>query len=146
MSEPIKNNANEMRQGDTSTNANYQNSQQYYQPPYQSPSVNGADQQYQGQPVMPQRIEPQKPRSAYIAAILHLLFPMFGLGYYYRGIDEKGRNCWIMFIVGVLTSFIFGIGAIVLLVAEILNIIEAIKLFKGDITTDVYGRTLYPEF
>lgn len=146
MSESIKDNANEMRQGDTNTDANYQNPQQYYQSPYQPYPVNGTNQPYQAQHIMPQRVDPQKPRSAYIAAILHLLFPMFGLGYYYRGIDEKGRNCWIMFIVGVLTSFIFGIGTIVLLIAEILNIIEAIKLFKGDITTDAYGRTLYPEF
>ena len=51
----------------------------------------------------------------------------------------------ILLIVGVLTSW-FGVGAIVLLVCQILNLIEAVKLFKGDITTDAYGRTLYQEF
>lgn len=90
--------------------------------------------------------ETTKPRSAYQAALLHILLGVFGLGYYYRGMKEKAKTCIILFIVGLATSWIFGIGGIVILVCEILNVIEGIKLFKGDYPTDAYGRTLYQEF
>ncbi len=87
-----------------------------------------------------------KPRSAYAAALLHLFFGVLGLGYYYRGMKDKAKNCWIMLIVGAATSVIFGLGAIVILVCQIINIVEAIKLFNGDYPTDAYGRELVQEF
>lgn len=130
-----------------SSNVNNANS---YQQSYTTPNQYGPYNQYNGNVPgaypAPVTVEPQKPRSAYVAGLLHLIFPFFGIGYYYRGMDEKGRNCWIMAIVGILTSFIFGIGSILLVIVEIINIVEAVKLFKGDITVDAKGRTLYPDF
>lgn len=90
--------------------------------------------------------ETTKPRSAYMAAILHLVFPLLGLGYFYRGNKEKGKNCIIMFIVGAVTSFLFGIGAILIAIVSIINLIEGVKLFKGEYPVDSYGRKLYQEF
>lgn len=96
----------------------------------------------------PQMVAPKttKPRSAYVAALLHLFFGLFGLGYYYRGMKDKARNCWIMLIVGAATSVIFGLGVIVLAVCEIINFVQAIKLFNGDYPVDAYGRELLQEF
>ena len=125
-----------------------QNQQNYYQ---QSAEQNY--QQYQQnnyQPYQPytppQPPETTKPRSAYWAGLLHIVFGVLGLGYYYRGMNDKAKNCIIMLIVGIATSFIFGIGAIVIAVCQIINIVEGVKLFNGTITTDAYGRTLYQEF
>lgn len=97
-------------------------------------------------PPVEQAPETTKPRSAYWAALLHLILGQLGFGYYYRGMKDKAKNCIIMLIVGICTSFIFGVGSILLLVLEIINIVEAVKLFKGDYPTDAYGRTLYQEF
>ncbi len=106
-------------------------------PPYQPMPVYA--------PPVEQAPETTKPRSAYWAAILHLLIGELGFGYYYRGMKDKAKNCIIMFIVGILTSWLF-VGAVLILVVEIINIVEAVKLFKGDYPTDAYGRTLYQEF
>lgn len=89
--------------------------------------------------------ETTKPRSAYIAALLHLFSPLLGLGYFYRGDKNKGKNCIIMLIVGAVTSFI-GVGAILIAITAIINLVECIKLFKGEYTVDSYGRKLYQEF
>ncbi len=116
---------------------NYQ--QNYQQPPYQQPY-----QAYGGyQEPAP---ETTKPRSAYWAALLHLVFGLFGFGYYYRGMKDKAKNCIILLIVGILTSWIFGLGGIALLIGQIINTVEAVKLFRGDYPTDAYGRPLYQEF
>ena len=87
-----------------------------------------------------------KPRSAYIAALLHLLFGVFGFGYFYRGMNDKAKNCLIMLIVGCVGSVLFGLGAIVITACQIINIVEAVKLFKGDYPLDAYGRPLMQEF
>lgn len=111
---------------------------QYQQPPYQPYGP------YYAQPeVAP---ETTKNRSAYQAALLHIVFGVFGLGYYYRGMKDKAKTSLILLVVGLATSLIFGIGSIVILVCEILNVIEGVKLFRGDYPTDAYGRTLYQEF
>lgn len=115
----------------------------YNQQPY-APPVYGQYNTYA--PPAPVAPETNKPRSAYQAALLHLIAGVLGLGYYYRGMQEKAKNCIIMLIVGAVLTPVFGLGAIVIAVCEILNVIEAVKLFKGDITTDAYGRTLYQEF
>lgn len=118
-----------------------------------TPTGEGAPQQgpqYQAQPQYPYPPAPvapptNKPRSAYLAALLHLFFGVFGLGYYYRGMNEKGKNCWIMLIVGAVTSVI-GVGVILIAVVQIINMVEAVNLFSGKITKDAYGRDLYQEF
>lgn len=117
--------------------------------------VNGTDVNYQYQQqnaayamnyqTVPQPPETTKPRSAYIAALLHLFCPLFGLGYFYRGDKNRGKNCIIMLIVGAVTSFI-GIGALLIAITEIINIVECVKLFKGEYALDSYGRKLYQEF
>ncbi len=108
-------------------------------PPY-APPVGAA-------PMVAPAVAPEttKPRSAYWAAILHLVLGQFGFGYNYRGMHDKAKKCLIMFIVGVFTSWL-GVGAILIAVVEILNLIEAIKLFMGLYPVDEYGRTLYQEF
>ncbi len=113
-----------------------------YHNSYQQPQQNY--QQYA--PYQEQAPETTKPRSAYWAAVLHLLAGYLGLGYYYRGMKDKAKNCIILFVVGLLTSWIFGLGAIAVLVCQIINIVEAVKLFRGDYPVDAYGRTLYQEF
>ncbi len=124
----------------------YSQYQQPEQPQY------GQYQQQAYQPYGPYYAQPEvapetnKPRSAYQAALLHIIFGVLGLGYYYRGMKDKAKTSIILFIVGLATSWIFGIGGIVILVCEILNVIEGVKLFKGDYPTDAYGRTLYQEF
>lgn len=87
-----------------------------------------------------------KPRSAYVAAILHILFGLVGFGYYYRGDYEKAKNCWIMFIAGAAGILVCGLGTIVLLVCIIINIVEAVKLFEGKYPVDSFGRELVQEF
>lgn len=114
------------------------------QPEYAAPAYVAPAPAYQ--PPVEQAPETTKSRSAYWAAILHLLIGELGFGYYYRGMKDKAKNCIIMFIVGVCTSWIFGLGGILILVVEIINLVEAVKLFKGDYPTDAYGRTLYQEF
>lgn len=116
----------------------------------------GTNPQYNMPPIPPQAQMPMnapaavtnvtKPRSAYWAALLHIFLGLFGFGYYYRGMNDKAKNCIIMLVVGILTSVIFGIGAVVITICEVINIVEAIKLFNGSITQDAYGRTLYMEF
>ncbi len=111
----------------------------------------GAYYQPQGMPQMQSVMQETqqtsgKPRSAYIAGLLHLFIPLLGLGYFYRGMNDKGKNCIIMFIVGICTSWIFGIGAILLLIVEIINMVEAVKLFSGSTKFDAYGRPLMAEF
>ena len=115
-----------------------QNYQQYQQNNYQPYPP------YAATPEQPP--ETTKPRSAYWAAILHLFFGTLGFGYNYRGMKDKAKNCIIMLIVGIATSWIFGLGGIVIAVCQIINIVEAVKLFNGTITADAYGRTLYQEF
>lgn len=107
-----------------------------------------AQQPMQAMPVAPVAQAPAatKPRSAYVAALLHLIFGIFGFGYYYRGMNDKGKNCIIMLIVGIATSFLFGIGSIVITVSQIINMVEAVKLFKGSYPVDAYGRPLMQEF
>ena len=125
----------------------------YKQPEYQS-DYQGTYQQYQQPqqnyqqyaPYQEPAPETTKPRSAYWAAVLHLLAGYLGLGYYYRGMKDKAKNCIILFVVGLATSWIFGLGAIAVVVCQIINIVEAVKLFRGDYPTDAYGRTLYQEF
>lgn len=98
---------------------------------------------YAPMPPVPPRTT--KPRSAYAAGLLHLFLGMLGFGYSYRGMEDKARNCWIMLLVGVLTSFIF-VGVILLAVVQIINIVEAIKCFAGKVTVDAYGREMLQEF
>lgn len=98
-------------------------------------------------PVQPMKApKTTKPRSAYVAAILHILFGVFGFGYYYRGDYTKAKNCWIMLIAGAAGSALFGLGAIVILVCQIINFVEAVKLFAGKYPTDSFGRELVQEF
>ena len=126
----------------------YQNQQAPQQPPVQQQPVQQPPYQqppYQQQPVM-QAPATTKPRSAYIAALLHLFFGALGLGYYYRGIEDKAKNCWIMLIVGACTSVLFGIGAILITIVTIINMVEAVKLFAGKYPVDAYGRPLALEF
>ena len=130
--DPMVNNFN-------NANMNHQsqavNQQSYQQPVYAN---------MQPAPMMPP--ETTKNRSAYIAALLHIVFGTLGLGYYYRGMKDKAEQMWICLIVGTVTSCLFGLGMIIISVCQIINIVEAIKLFKGDIQTDAYGRKLYLEF
>ncbi len=125
-------------QPDYTQNAN-QNYQQPYQQNYQPYGAYNA-------PAPEVAPETTKPRSAYWAAVLHVFAGLLGFGYYYRGMKEKAKNCIICFIVGAVLSPLFGIGAIVLCVCQIINLVEAVKLFKGDYQYDAYGRTLYQEF
>lgn len=99
-------------------------------------------------PIQPVARAPKttKPRSAYVAAILHIIFGVFGFGYYYRGDYEKAKNCWIMLIAGAAGMIICGLGTIVILVCQIINIVEAIKLFAGKYPVDSFGRELVQEF
>ncbi len=116
----------------------YQPPVQPVQPPVQPPLT---------PPIQPVRApKSTKPRSAYVAAILHILFGVLGLGYYYRGEKEKAKNCWIMLIAGAAGSLVFGLGAIVILVCQIINFVEGVKLFAGEYPVDAYGRELVQEF
>lgn len=123
-----------------------------YQPPVQPTQPPVQPIQPPVQPPLTPPIQPvrapktTKPRSAYVAAILHILFGVFGLGYYYRGEKEKAKNCWIMLIAGVAGSLVFGLGAIVILVCQIINFVEGVKLFAGEYPVDAYGRELVQEF
>ena len=121
--------------------------QQAYQGGYQQQEGQQYQQQYvqpMQQPLTPP--ETTKPRSAYVAALLHVLFGIFGFGYFYRGMQDKAKTCLILTIVGFAASFIFGIGMIVVTICQIINIVEAVKLFRGDYPTDAYGRPLLQEF
>lgn len=123
-----------------------------YQPPVQPTQPPVQPVQPPVQPPLTPPIQPvrapktTKPRSAYVAAILHILFGVFGLGYYYRGEKEKAKNCWIMLIAGAAGSLVFGLGAIVILVCQIINFVEGVKLFAGEYPVDAYGRELVQEF
>ncbi len=123
-----------------------------YQPPVQPTQPPVQPVQPPVQPPLTPPIQPvrapktTKPRSAYVAAILHILFGVFGLGYYYRGEKEKAKNCWIMLIAGAAGSLVFGLGTIVILVCQIINFVEGVKLFAGEYPVDAYGRELVQEF
>lgn len=129
--------------GDGAPQQEAQYQSQPEQQPYQQYQYQAQPQYQYGQP--PVAPPTNKPRSAYFAALLHLFFATLGLGYFYRGMNDKGKNCIIMLIVGAVTAFL-GVGVILIAVVEIINLVEAIKLFSGKTTKDAYGRDLYQEF
>ena len=76
-------------------------------------------------------------RSAYVAAFLALFFGIFGLHDFY--LDRKTRG-WIKLAVTLLG---FGIGAVII---EIVSVIDALKLLKGEINVDGRGEMIKQGF
>lgn len=76
---------------------------------------------------------PAPQRSAYVAAFLALFFGMFGLHDFY--LDRKNKG----FIKLIVTLLGFGIGAFVM---QILSVIDALKLLKGEINVDGRGEMI----
>lgn len=76
-------------------------------------------------------------RSAYVAAFLALFFGIFGLHDFYLDRTTKGI---IKLLVSVLGC---GIGAVII---EIISIIDALRLLKGEINVDGRGEMIKPGF
>lgn len=107
--------------------------------------------------------EPQTPRSAYIAALLHIFFPILGFGFFYRAENAKGHFCFRLGLLGLIvvafgfclnvvsananiSIFFILIGALLVVAIWIWNLFEAVKLFSGESTEDQKGRTLHQDF
>lgn len=73
---------------------------------------------------------PKPQRSAYVAAFLALFFGVYGLHDFYLDRKNKGLVKLLVTLLGC------GIGPFV---SMVLSIIDAIKLFKGEINTDGNG-------
>lgn len=89
---------------------------------YQAPAANGQAPEYTPAP------KPQK--SAYVAAFLALLFGVYGLHDFYLDRKNKGLVKLLVSLLGC------GVGIIVI---QIISIIDAIKILKGEINTDGNG-------
>ena len=99
---------------------------------------NSHTQQQMNQGDIPEYIPaPMPQRSAYVAAFLALFFGAFGLHDFYLDRNTKGIIKLLVTLLGC------GIGAIII---EIISIIDALKLLKGEINVDGRGEMIKPGF
>ncbi len=80
---------------------------------------------------------PVPQRSAYVAAFLALFFGIFGLHDFY--LDRKNKG-FLKLLVSLLGC---GIGPVII---QVLSIIDALKLLKGEINVDGRGEMIKPGF
>lgn len=98
----------------------------------------GAENAYTQQPPVQENIPeyipaPKPQRSAYVAAFLALFFGVFGLHDFYL---DRHNKAIIKLLVSLLGC---GIGAVII---EIISIIDAVKLLKGEINVDGKGEMI----
>ena len=99
---------------------------------------NSYTQQQMNQGDIPEYIPaPMPQRSAYVAAFLALFFGTLGLHDFYLDRNTKGIIKLLVTLLGC------GIGAIII---EVISIIDALKLLKGEINVDGRGEMIKPGF